>query len=105
MILKSVFWLFQVIQKFLMRITANLTNEEKINFIRIIGETSRFAHRLLENLLHWARAQTGRIDYIPEGLQLKKMVNTSIQLLNSQASKKEIALVTDINPGIYDKCR
>jgi len=76
-----------------------LTNEEKINFIRIIGETSRFAHRLLENLLHWARAQTGRIDYIPEGLHLKKMVNTSIQLLNSQASKKEIELVTDVNPA------
>lgn len=75
----------------------NLSNEERLNFIKTIGETSRFAHKLLENLLKWARSQTGRMEYVPEPLQLKKMVNDSIQLLNSQAQKKNIELSAEMN--------
>ncbi len=77
----------------------HLSNDEKLNFIKVIGETSHFAHKLLENLLEWARSQTGKIEYKPEPLQLKKMINNSVQLLSSQAQKKNIKLSAEVNPA------
>ena len=76
----------------------DLSDEEKHEIIKSIGETSKFANKLLENLLHWARAQTGRIEFKPEPLNLRKMVNSSIDLLKSQASKKNINLTAIIDP-------
>ena len=75
-----------------------LSDEKKHEIIKSIGETSKFANRLLEDLLHWARTQTGRIEFNPEPLNLRRTVNTTIELLKSQASKKNIKLVSLIDP-------
>ena len=77
-----------------------LTDKEKKDFIDAIGSTSSCAQKLLENLLHWARMQTGRMEYLPEILQLKRMVDNSIQLLSSQAMKKNINLIYDIDGSL-----
>ncbi len=74
-----------------------LPSEERVRIINTIGETSKFAHRLLENLLSWARSQTGRMEYIPTALELKKIVNNSLELLNSQAQKKGITLSAEVS--------
>jgi len=77
-----------------------LSIDEKLQIIHTIGDTSKFAYKLLENLLHWARSQTGRMEFIPEPIQLKKMINNSIQLLSSQAQKKNIIITVDINSAL-----
>lgn len=74
-----------------------LSLDEKLHIIHTIGDTSEFAFKLLENLLHWARSQTGRMEFDPEPIHLKKIITNSIQLLSSQAQKKNISITLDVD--------
>jgi signal transduction histidine kinase len=60
-----------------------------------IKGSSQQAHELLENLLLWARTQTGTINYKPELLDLKVQAEESIELVAVQAARKNISIITD----------
>ena len=62
-----------------------------------IKGSSQQAHELLENLLLWARTQTGTISYRPELLDLKVQAEESIELVTVQAARKNISIVSDFN--------
>jgi len=62
-----------------------------------IKGSSQQAHELLENLLLWARTQTGTISYKPESFDLKEQVVESIELLAVQAARKNISIITDFD--------
>ena len=55
---------------------------------------------LLENLLDWARTQTGEIKYNPEKVNLKKIVEYNIALLKQNAIEKNIILSESIMDDI-----
>ncbi|MCB2221160.1 MAG: HAMP domain-containing histidine kinase [Bacteroidetes bacterium] len=65
-------------------------------FIQIIHESSKHGFNLLENLLQWSRAQTGRIAFIPENLNIKDMIMGCIDLLQPIADKKQIKIYHDL---------
>jgi signal transduction histidine kinase len=72
-------------------------NQEAMNKgIKIIAESSNQAYTLLENLLTWARAQTGRIEFKKETFDLKKCIDECVGIVVSQASKKNIIIVKDL---------
>jgi signal transduction histidine kinase len=73
--------------------------EQIEEYISIIFETSRSSYSLLENLLDWSRSQTGRIKLLKEEIDLYRIANENIKLLDSPALKKEIQLNNDIYPG------
>ncbi|MBK8806648.1 MAG: hypothetical protein IPO21_08385 [Bacteroidales bacterium] len=77
---------------------------EKIeNFIKIIYTSSNNAYNLLENLLTWARSQTGNITIEKQLININDIVNEAFELLNNNAEKKEISLhysVKDNSPKI-----
>jgi len=60
-----------------------------------IKGSSQQAHELLENLLLWARSQTGTILYRPEPLDLKALVEESIELIAVQAARKNISIISN----------
>lgn len=60
-----------------------------------IKGSSQQAHELLENLLLWARSQTGTISFRPEPLDLKVQVEESIELVAGQAARKNISIIAD----------
>jgi len=60
-----------------------------------IKGSSQQAHELLENLLLWARSQTGTIIYRPEPLDLKVQAEESIELVAVLAARKNISIITD----------
>jgi signal transduction histidine kinase len=64
-----------------------------------IKGSSQQAHELLENLLLWARSQTGTISYRPEPLDLKVLVEESIELVTVQAARKNINIISDSKTG------
>lgn len=74
----------------------NLDNEEKKEFIRNIGASSRETYKLLENLLEWARTQSGHIDFNPETIELKRFVGNLLPLFSQQLTNKNLYLKTDI---------
>lgn len=77
-----------------------LTDEEKKEYLRTIYETSRNTQKLLENLLNWSRAQSGRLQVELEPLSIKTIIKETIDLVKSHAEKKNIKLNTEINSSL-----
>lgn len=96
--LKNPFHVIHGISEILVEDYNNLSEDEKLQFIHSIGDASRSAYRLLENLLAWARSQTGRIEFKPEPVLLRKICVSVIQLLEAQSVKKNITIHMEISP-------
>ncbi|HEX5359558.1 MAG TPA: PAS domain-containing sensor histidine kinase [Fluviicoccus sp.] len=60
--------------------------------IRLIGQTTKVLHNLLDNLLTWARSQTGLLEYQPRRLPLPALIQESAQLLHPALLAKRITL-------------
>lgn len=73
--------------------------EERQHFIRNINSSAKNTFRLLENLLEWAMAQTGKIAFNPVPVDLSVIANDVIIFLREQAEKKQVRLFTAINYG------
>lgn len=76
------------------------SKEEIKDILEIIHNSSDSAYKLLENLLEWSRAQTGKIKFKPDTLDLKRLIIEVVTLLRSQAIKKNI----HISYKIIDSC-
>ncbi|HPO61893.1 MAG TPA: ATP-binding protein [Candidatus Kapabacteria bacterium] len=63
-------------------------------------KTTRNLSELLENLLNWARSQTGRISFEPEQVNCYSLVNSIFNLMNSNAEKKKIELINKLDPNL-----
>jgi PAS domain S-box-containing protein len=83
---------------------ANLLNEEyddfndddKKRFIKNIWEASENTYKLVENLLQWSRAQTGKIPYKAEKIDLSIIANENISILKPSAENKNISVFSEI---------
>jgi two-component system sensor histidine kinase/response regulator len=74
------------------------THDKLREFIGILHETSKQSYALLENLLEWARSQTGRIQINKEILSIYDITEDNISLLLNLAAKKKIQLGNEIDP-------
>lgn len=73
-------------------------DEDRIHYFHHnIYKVAKQGYDLLENLLEWARSQTGRIALKPEELNLSDLANEAIELLASNATNKEIKIENNIN--------
>jgi signal transduction histidine kinase len=60
--------------------------------IGVVYESSNNLFKLLENLLQWARSQTGDIKYEPEEFILNELINTNISLLENLILEKNLEI-------------
>lgn len=97
--LKNPLFVIQSMSEILETEFNEITDDEKISFIKAVNDSSKSAFNLLEDLLHWARCQSGRIDYDPKPLHVRKLVLNLILLVEAQALKKNINLVSEVNPS------
>ena len=58
----------------------------------IINKSSKHAVNLLTNLMDWARAQTGRIEFIPEYIEMTSLINSVLVPINISAEQKSIKI-------------
>lgn len=64
-----------------------------------IRDTAKHTFDLLQNLLIWARSQTGALDFLPEPFNLSERILENIDLVKSQAENKQIEVIyTDVSP-------
>ena len=76
-------------------------NLEEIEAIsRIIRTSSKSALVLLDNLLEWALLQTGQLNFQPEFLRLKPILEQIFQILRPAAEIKNISLTFDPSEAI-----
>lgn len=74
----------------------SLSEQERHQFIEHIANASKQSYQLLENLLLWARTNTGRMDFTPQECQLKSLVDETVQLLDPTAKNKNIQIHSHI---------
>ena len=74
-----------------------LDQEDIEQMLKVLVKQSTLAYNLLENLLLWARSQTGRLEIKPEKIDLFSMILDNLSLLKGQAGKKNLQLVPNIN--------
>jgi len=75
--------------------------EEVLTFIKMIHQSSRQAFNLLDNLLHWYRARSGRMDLKIEEVDLGNLVKDNICLLELAATEKNIKITNSVKPKTY----
>ncbi len=61
-------------------------------YARIIRDSSYRAMDLLTNLLEWSRAQSGKIEFNPEYIELVTVINEVTDLLDDSAEQKSITI-------------
>lgn len=86
---------FGIIMSFVQLIQENreyLSQEEIDELLDDIGKTSTNTLELLENLLKWARSQTGAIQFSPEAVNIKETCKEIIDQHKDIAVAKEIKL-------------
>ena len=74
-----------------------LTKDQVSRYVTYIGDSSKHAYTLLENLLVWAQTQNKTIQYRPEILELREFAEENIRLLQSQAIAKMITVHSTID--------
>ena len=79
---------------------ADFSLQELKHIIKIMHDSAHNAFKLIENLLEWARMQTGSINFEPRVININVIVNSIIQLLQMQASFKNIKIINNIMPNI-----
>ncbi len=61
-----------------------------------LHKSAQNLHKLLENLLNWARLQMGRVDCKPETINLHQLAEESISQISSIAAVKNITLQNEV---------
>lgn len=73
-----------------------LSNSEIDRYLDLINQSAQNISKLLENLLSWAKSQTGKIQFNPKQINLLHTINESIETTNVTARNKEINLFIKI---------
>ncbi|TAL79221.1 MAG: PAS domain S-box protein, partial [Bacteroidetes bacterium] len=74
---------------------------EEIREITITMKTDATnIYKLLENLLEWSRLQRGVMEFNPSKLNLKSVINTSIESVTVSARKKEIGITISVTDDL-----
>lgn len=78
----------------------SFTNEERLQFITNISQASEDVFNLLENLLKWSWAQSGKIAFIPQSINLTDICNETLSLVKLQSDKKNIKIISELDSDI-----
>lgn len=62
----------------------------------IIHQSSQKAMNLLTNLIEWSRAQSGRMDFNPEYVEISSLLNEIYEISNVSALEKSIRLTKEV---------
>lgn len=83
---------FMGVSDFLVTTFQELTLDEIKEFLDDVNSSAKSLYELLENLLLWSRSQRGLINYHPNKLDLKGIVENNLDLLKFNADNKKITL-------------
>ena len=79
------------------------TDEEKKIFLGYLHESISTAYKLLENLLHWSRTQSGHMKVNIQDLPVEPIIEGNVQIIEPRIIQKKLELVTDFEEGLLVK--
>ncbi len=71
---------------------SSTTKEDHLSGFKRIHDSIKHSYQLLENLLTWSRAQTGRLDFSPTDFNLSRLIQENVNLHRVQAEEKGIEI-------------
>lgn len=77
-----------------------LDDEEKHTGIKRIHTSIENIFSLLDNLLTWARSQSGRIDFNPSDFNMSKILQENLNLFKIAADKKNVKIKGEFNENL-----
>ncbi|GAB4332266.1 MAG: hypothetical protein Kow00127_24070 [Bacteroidales bacterium] len=77
----------------------SFTDEERKQFIAQINQSAESTFSLLQNLLEWARAQSGHTKIRKEKVDLSEVAQEALKVLEAVAKGKRINIISEIKPG------
>lgn len=69
--------------------------DESKQFVQLINQSANQVYSLLENLLEWARTQSGTIEKSPITFPINDIINESLSLFNHSLAQKKIHILFD----------
>jgi signal transduction histidine kinase len=69
-----------------------------------LHKSSHYLAELLENLLQWARTQSGNIEFSPDLIDMYSLTENTVNLLKESAIRKNITLNQMLEPRNYVYC-
>lgn len=82
--------------EFLIKKSDSLKKEQLVEFLSLMDTSASNLYTLLENLLTWARSQTGNMPYKPETFSIYEIVEDTLDLFSMTAGKKNIELIDNV---------
>ena len=79
----------------------NFTKEEVIDLTRKLDKSVGDFSNLLNNLLQWATTQMGKVKYDPKELDLEAVIAENVNLMLSNAERKDIDLQYEIEDDLF----
>lgn len=75
----------------------DISNDEKVDYLNILLGLSEKTNKLLDDLLLWARIQMNTIEITYEKLNLKKLIEDTIEIISEKAFEKNIKIISSIS--------
>ncbi len=91
---------FKLVSEMLHEEYDDFSEDERINFLRNMKDSSNNIYKLLENLLEWARSQSGNIIFEPREFNLNYVVNSIKKLMKLSLENKNIELINKLENEI-----
>lgn len=82
---------------------SDISEEDKLKFLKAVLNTSEKSYNLLENLLLWSRQQMNKIEFLPERISLSEIVLDTLEIVKNAAALKDIAIKNNIKDETYVK--
>lgn len=74
----------------------NFSKDESLKSLDMLRKSASNGFELLKNLLDWSMANSGAMNYLPEKVNLKELVDKNIKLLEHWLTDKSITAVSEI---------
>lgn len=95
--LRSPFTSLLGFSEYMAKYSDDFTGEELKEYATHMYQATKNILNLLENLLQWSRVQTGRIEFIPENLDMKEIILGAVELYQGNAINKQIELAAEVD--------
>jgi len=80
---------------------SDLNEQERMQYVEFIRESSKINAVLVNSLLDWTRLQTGRIRFEPERIEIHTIIENSLNALSGVAFQKSIEIVSKVKDDVF----
>ncbi len=98
--LKSPFQGLLGLSEILIEDYSEMSDEQIVQYLKMIRMTTKDVYRLIENLLDWSRLQSGRMEYKTEKLNLHQICDGVFKLIRPTALKKNLQLHNSVPQSV-----